>query len=176
MKYFRESDLQKFYDDPFVDQNESEMNGGVDNHIVQSQPLKSRGVYEYKDSPGKYQKSHSDLSSVRSPSSLGMTHTTKLGSQSSLKSAISMKESPSLPAVKEIPPEKKEKYQEREVDVRSDKSEVTDKSSIFSSTTTNNSSKHDFLTSSPVPRARTPRSTKSSRTILDAGGVPQTEV
>lgn len=160
-----------------MDQNESEMNGGLDNHIVQSQPLKSRGMYQYKDLPGKHPKSQSDLSSVRSPSSLGMTHTTKLGSQSSLKSAISLKESPSFPAVKEIPEEKKEKYQEREVDVRSDKSEFTDKGSVFSSTTTNNSSaRHDFLTSSPVPRARTPRSTKSSRTIVDAGGVPQTEV
>lgn len=158
------------------------MNGGVDNHIVQSQPLRSRGVYEYKDSPAgtKFPKSNSDLNSIRSPSSLGLTQTTKVGgSQSSLKSAISLKESPSFPTTKEIPYEKKEKYNEREVDVKSDKSELTDKGSILSSTTTNTSSKssrRDFLTSSPVPRPRTAQSNKSSRTVLDAGGIPQTEV
>lgn len=149
------------------------MNGGVDNHIVQSQPLRSN-MYEYKDAPAKYQKSHSDLNSMRSPSSLGNTQTTKVGSQSSLKSAISLKESPSFPSAKEVP-YKKEKFSEREIDVKSDKSELTDKGSILSSTTTT-SSKRDFLTSSPVARPRTPRSTKSSRTILDAGGIPQTEV
>lgn len=155
------------------------MNGGLDNHhMVQSQPLRSRdNIYEYKDSPGKFKKSQSDMNSVRSPSSLGNnTLTTKVGSQSSLKSGISLKESPSNPTSKEIPYEKKEKYSEREVDVRSDRSEYTDKGSILSSSNTNTSSKMDFLTSSPVPRARTPKSTKSSRTILDAGGIPQTEV
>jgi hypothetical protein len=167
---FRESDLQKFYDEPFADGPESEMNGGLDNHTIQSQPLRSRdNIYEYKDSPAKFPKSHSD--SVRSPSSLGMTQTTKVGgSQSSLKSAISLKESPSYP--KEIV---KEKFNEREIDVKSDKSELTEKGSIVSSSTTQ-SSRRDFLTSSPVARPRTPRSTKSSRTILDSGGIPQTEV
>lgn len=159
-----------------MDAAESEMNGGVDNHVVQSQPLKSRSnIYEFKDSPVKLQKSHSDFNSVRSPSSLGMTQTTKVGSQSSLKSAISLKESPSFSSAKEAPYEKKQKYAEREIDVKSDRSEITDKGSIISSTTTQ-SSKRDFLTSSPVPRPRTPKSTKSSRTILDAGGIPQTEV
>jgi hypothetical protein len=172
----RESDLQKFYDDPFVDPPESEING-LDNHLVQSQPLRSRdNLYEYKDSPGKFKKSQSDLNSMRSPSSLGTTQMTKVsGSQSSLKSAISMKESPSFPNSKEIP-YKKEKFSEREIDVKSDRSELTEKGSIVSSTTTNTSSKRDFLTSSPVARPRTPRSTKSSRTVLDAGGIPQTEV
>ena len=172
-KFTRESDLQKFYDDPFVDPPESEMNGGLDNHIVQSQPLRSRdNIYEYKDSPAKFPKSHSDMNSIRSPSSLGTTQTTKVGgSQSSLKSAISLKESAST---KELPYAKKEKFSEREIDVKSDRSEFTDKGSILSSTTS--SSKRDFLTSSPVPRPRTPKSTKSSRTVLDAGGIPQTEV
>lgn len=172
---FRESDSQKFYDD-YTDPPESEMNGGVDNHIVQSQPLKSRNMYEYKDSPAKFPKSHSDLNSVRSPSSLATTQTTKVGSQSSLKSAISLKESPSFPTTKEIPFQKMEKYSEREIDVKSESSELTAKDSFMSSTTTNSSSKRDFLTSSPVARPRTPKSTKSSRTILDAGGIPQTEV
>lgn len=173
---YRESDLQKFYDDPFVDQPESEMNGGLDNRFVQSQPLRSRdNLYEYKDSPGKFPKSQSDVNSVRSPSSLGTTQMTKVsGSQSSLKSAISLKESPSFPSAKEIP-RKKDKFSEREIDVKSDRSEFTEKGSVVSSSTTA-SSKRDFLTSSPVSRSRTPRNTKASRTVLDSGGIPQTEV
>lgn len=161
-----------------MDPPESEMNGGLDNRLVQSQPLRSRdNLYEYKDSPGRFQKSHSDAHSVRSPSSVGTTMMTKVsGSQSSLKSAISLKESPSFPSAKEIP-YKKEKFSERDIDVKSDKSDVkSDKGSILSSTATTASSKRDFLTSSPVARPRTPRSTKTSRTVLDAGGIPQTEV
>jgi hypothetical protein len=152
------------------------MNGGIDNHITQSQPLRSRdNIYEYKDSPAKYPKSQSDLNSVRSPSSLGMTQMTKVsGSQSSLRSAISLKEPPmaTSKAGKEVPV--KEKYQEREIDVKSDKSEPF--STISSSASTNNSSiKKSYQSSSPVPRPRTPKSSMSSRTILD-GGIPQTEV
>lgn len=105
-----------------------------------------------------------------------MTQMTKVSdSQSSLRSAISMKESQST---KDFPTiEKKGKYSEREIDVKSDKSDPTDKSSVISSSTTNTSTaKKDFLTSSPVPQPRQPRNaTKSSRTILD-GGIPQTEV
>jgi hypothetical protein len=170
---FRESD--QFFDEPFA---ESDMNGGVDNNYIQSQPLRSRdNIYEYKDSPVKISKSHSDFNnSVRSPSSMGMTQMTKIsGSQSSLRSAISMKESPSLPTAREIPLEKKERYAEREIDVKSDKSssELTDKGSVLSSSTITNAStaKRDYLTSSPVAR---PRGSKSNRTIID--GVPQTEV
>jgi hypothetical protein len=170
-------DLQKFYDEPFVDPNESELNGGLENHLIQSQPLRSReNIYDYKNSPAKYnpKTAMSDVASIRSPSSLGMTQTTRLGSQSSLKSAISLKESPTKEhkRFKHVPVE-------REIDIKSDKSEkseFTEKGSIISSSNTTNSSKHDFLSSSPVPRSRTPRSTKSSRTILDAGGIPQTEV
>jgi len=162
-----------------VEPTESELNGGVDNHIVQSQPLKTRNnIYEYKDSPAKFPKSHSDMNSIRSPSSLGTTQTTKAGSQSSLKSAISLKESPSFSASKEVP--RAERYAEREIsDVRSEKSDVFDNRSLLSSSTTNASSsggRRDYLTSSPVARPRTPKSTKSSRTILDGSGVPQTEV
>lgn len=161
--------MQKFYDEAFSEPNESEMNGGLENHLIQSsQPLRSReNIYDYKNSPAKYnQKSTaSDVASLRSPSSLAMTQTTKLGSQSSLKSAISLKESP----VKEQ--RKFMKEIEKDIDIKSD---TTEKESIVSSTTA--SSKRDFLTSSPVGRSRTPRSTKSSRTVLDAGGIPQTEV
>lgn len=169
MKIFRESD--RFFDEPFA---ESELNG-IDNHVTQSQPLRSReNIYEYKDSPVK--KSQSDFNSVRSPSSIGMTQVTKVsGSQSSLRSAISLKESPTLP--KEYPTPKKEKFQEREVDVRSDKS---DKASVLSSSTATNSSsvKKDLLNNSPVPHPRSvhkPPSSTSSRTILESG-IPQTEV
>lgn len=170
-------DLQKFYDEPFGDPNESEINGGLENHLIQSQPLRSReNIYDYKNSPAKYnpKTAMSDNASIRSPSSLGMTQTTRLGSQSSLKSAISLKESPTKDhkRLKHVPIE-------REIDFKSDKSEkseFTEKGSIISSSNTTNSSKHEFLSSSPVPRSRTPRSTKSSRTILDAGGIPQTEV
>lgn len=148
----------------------------MDNHIGQSQPLRSRdNIYEYKDLPVK--KSQSDLNSIRSPSSVGMTqmtNTTKVsGSQSSLKSAISMKESSSSKDFRTL--EKKDKYLEREVDVKSDKSEPTDKASVISTSTSSSTIKKDFITSSPVPQARKPRNINSSRTILD-GGIPQTEV
>lgn len=121
-------------------------------------------------------KSQSDFNSVRSPSSLGMTQATQLtkmtGSQSSLRSAISLKESPTISTAKSVPLEKKEKYQEREVDVKSDKSDKM--STISSSTSTNTSSmKKDLLTSSPVPQPRSVH--KTSRTILESG-IPQTEV
>lgn len=102
-----------------------------------------------------------------------MTQMTKVsGSQSSLRSAISLKESPTISTAKGIPIEKKEKYQEREVDVKSDKFDKM--STISSSTSTNTSSmKKDLLTSSPVPHPRSVH--KSSRTILESG-IPQTEV
>lgn len=107
-----------------------------------------------------------------------MTQVTKVsaGSQSSLRSAISLKESPTLH--KEIPVAKKDKYSEREVDVRSDKS---DKASVLSSSTTTNSSsvKKDLLNNSPVPHPRSihhkPPSSNHSRTIVESG-IPQTEV
>lgn len=122
-------------------------------------------------------KSQSDFNSVRSPSSLGMTtQMTKVsGSQSSLRSAISMKESPTT--TREMSMERKEKYVERDIDVKSDKSSViTDKASVVSSTSTSASTAHkDFLTSSPTPYPRSSKHTKASRTILD-NGIPQTEV
>lgn len=129
----------------------------------------------------KSQSDKSEFNSVRSPSSTGwtqMTHMTKVsGSQSSLKSAVSLKESPSFTtSKKEVPLDSKEKYSEREIDVRSDKSDITEKASVLSSTTTNASStRKDLLSSSPVPRPRNPKHSKTSRTILD-GGIPQTEV
>lgn len=103
-----------------------------------------------------------------------MTNTTKVsGSQSSLKSAISLKESASTKDFRTL--DKKDKYSEREIDVKSDKSEPTDKASVISTSTSSSTIKKDYITSSPVPQARNPRNIKSSRTILD-GGIPQTEV
>lgn len=159
--------MQKFYGEPFVDPPESEIGGGHDNHIVQSQPLRSRdNVYEYKDSPAKLPRSQMDLNVARSPSAL--TQTTKVGgSQSSIKSMISLKESPSFPAAKDV--KKSEKEIENKFD--SNRSDVTEKSSIFSSNTA--SSMDDYFRKSPVSR---PRTNKSSHTVLDAGGIPQTEV
>lgn len=103
-----------------------------------------------------------------------MTQVTKVsGSQSSLRSAISLKESPTLSTAKGVPVEKKEKYQEREVDVKSDKSDKM--STISSSASTNASSvKKDLLTNSPVPHPRSVHKA-TSRTILESG-IPQTEV
>jgi hypothetical protein len=171
--------------------DESELNGGVDNHsIIQAQPLRiQNNIYEYRDSPGKYpMKPLTDTSSIRSPSSLGMTQTTKVGgSQSSLRSAISMKEkdtstiSPTSPTPKEAFREPN-KFTEREIDVRSDKS---DNRSLLSSATSSSvpNSKKDFTTSSPLEkRPTTPvgfknkNSVKNSRTHLIDGQIPQTEV
>lgn len=160
------------------------MNGGVDNHIIQSQPLRSQNnIYEYRNSPGKYPKAQTDTSSIRSPSSLGMTQTTKVGgSQSSLRSAISLKETPTLPASSPTPKEayrENLRYAEREIDARSDKS---DNKSLLSSATSS-STKRDFATSSPLEkRPTTPvgfknkNHVKSSRTQLIDGNIPQTEV
>lgn len=175
--FCRESD--RLYDgDIFVD--ELEINGGVDNHVVQSQPLRSHpNIYEYRNSPAKLPKSQTDSSSIRSPSSLGMTQTTKIGgSQSSLRSAISLKETlpASSPTHKEAYRENM-KYAEREIDARSDKS---DNKSLLSTST---STKRDFATSSPLEkRPTTPigyknkNNVKNSRTHLIDGQIPQTEV
>lgn len=90
-----------FYDDDvFINPDGTELpddvQSGVDNaHMVANHhALRSRdNIYEYRDSPSSKtlaSKIHTDTTSIRSPSSLTMTH--KSGSQSSLKSAISLKE------------------------------------------------------------------------------------
>lgn len=62
--------------------------------VANHHALRSRdNIYEYRDSPSSKtlaSKIHTDTTSIRSPSSLAMAH--KSGSQSSLKSAISLKE------------------------------------------------------------------------------------
>lgn len=164
---------------------ESEMNGGVDNHIVQGQPLRSNAnIYEYRDSPSKYPKS--DASSMRSPSSLGMTHTTKVGSQSSLRSAISLKEQKSItPPMSKNSFDKNVKYSERSID---EKYTPSDNKSLLSSGTATSTilsaEKRDFMTSSPIDRRpTTPISYKNKSTAKITksqfsadNSIPQTEV
>ena len=87
-----------------MDNPESERDTVMENNMLQAQPLRgqSGNIYEYRDSPSKYSKMPPDGGggSIRSPSSLGMTQVTGksglTGSQSSLRSAISMKESSSI--------------------------------------------------------------------------------
>ncbi|XP_037958142.1 cholinesterase [Teleopsis dalmanni] len=93
----------RFYDeDVFINPDGTELEHdihqtGVDNsHMVTNHhALRTRdNIYEYRDSPSTKtlaSKAQTDTTSIRSPSSLAMTQ--KSGSQSSLKSAISLKES-----------------------------------------------------------------------------------
>lgn len=85
---------------------------GRDN-ISQIHPLRSReNLYDYRDSPaGKMTKLPFETASLRSPSSLAITHTTKTGSQSSLRSAISLKET--LPIQKQTNFDQSIRYTEK---------------------------------------------------------------
>lgn len=166
----------RFYDgDIFVDAAESEAVIGIENKGAQTHALRTQdNIYEFKDV--KSAKSLQDSISIRSPSSIGITQTTKLGSQSSLHSgAISLKESPTTPTPRDI-----------------------DKNNKFNSVSTNQRGKYDdsrnLLSSygksretfseeisppeikpstTPIPTAR--KSLKSSKTHL-IEGIPQTEV
>lgn len=167
-----ERQADRFYDgDLFIDAAESDVIG-IENKGAQQTLRTPDNIYEYKDAkPLKMQ----DSVSIRSPSSIGITQTTKSGSQSSLHSgAISLKESPVTPTSRDI-----------------------DKSSKFSSVSTHPRGKYDdsrnLLSSydksretftddvpteikpstTPIPTAR--RSLKSSKTQL-VEGIPQTEV
>ncbi|XP_004531688.1 neuroligin-2 isoform X1 [Ceratitis capitata] len=90
-----------FYDDDvFINPDGAELpdevHTGVDNTHMVANPhaMRSRdNIYEYRDSPSSKtlaSKIHTDTTSIRSPSSLAMTQ--KSGSQSSLKSTMSLKE------------------------------------------------------------------------------------
>lgn len=96
--FYRRSD---FYDDDvFINPDGAELpdevHTGVDNTHMVANPhaMRSRdNIYEYRDSPSSKtlaSKIHTDTTSIRSPSSLAMTQ--KSGSQSSLKSTMSLKE------------------------------------------------------------------------------------
>lgn len=168
---------------------ESEINEGVDNNIIQGQPLRlNANIYEYRDSPSKYPKS--DALSIRSPSSLGMTQTTKIGSQSSLRSAISLKEQKSVtpPPSKGNNFDKNLKYSERNVNEKPDRYTPSDNKSLLSSGTATSTimsaENQDFMTSSPIDRRpTTPISYKNKSTAKITrsqfsadNSIPQTEV
>lgn len=175
---------------------------GIENLNHQTNPLRSRdNIYDYRSSPaGKMTKLPIETSSLRSPSSLGVTTTTtnkSTGSQSSLKSAISLKEtSTPVNTHKDI-----NKYTERLVDELSSQQSQDSKPSSKSSYKYDDSKNllgnydkrsREYLTQNsndglgngssgggggrsktPIPASRS--TLKSSRTHL-IEGVPQTEV
>lgn len=165
----------RFYDgDIFIDAGEDRDGIGIENTAAQNHPLRSRdNIYEFKDS--KQSKSLQDTSSVRSPSSLGVT-TTKTGSQSSLRSAgISLKESPTT--LKEsISFDKSHKYSDRSVETNP-KGKYDDSRNLLStydkSREALTASPTENKSTTPVPTAR--KNLKNSRTHL-VEGIPQTEV
>uniref|UniRef100_A0A2M4BC65 Putative gliotactin n=1 Tax=Anopheles marajoara TaxID=58244 RepID=A0A2M4BC65_9DIPT len=190
-----------------MDNPESERDTIMENSMLQGQPLQ-RGqrdnIYEYRDSPSKYSKMQQqppDASSIRSPSSLGMTQITGksgiTGSQSSLRSAISMKESISIsPMPKESNFDRNLKYAEDGIQkngkfpIRTDSknllaSNETSKSQrdLVSGGTTGSSVAASSISGSnrshqptPVPLARGgSKSNNASKTNL-IEGIPQTEV
>lgn len=153
------------------DPAESERDNGIENNVTQVHPIRSHdNIYEYRDSPGK-KKIPTEISSIRSPSSLAMTQASgKSASRDSLKSAISMKES-----TRDVNFDKNSKYSERLVDDPSPKGRY-DSRNLLS---------REFLTSSPIESksSRTTTPVPASRKTLKSAskthlveGVPQTEV
>lgn len=175
---WRNAKLQadRFYDgDIFIDAGESDGVLGIENTVTQTHPLRSRdNIYEFKDT--KPTKSLPDTSSLRSPSSIGITQSTKMGSQSSM-GAISLKESPVTPTPKDLT-DKSSKYSERSI-LTNPKGKYDDSRNLL----THYDKSHEALSTSPiesskssitpVPTAR--KSIKTSRTQL-VEGIPQTEV
>lgn len=152
------------------DPAESERDNGIENNVTQANPIRSHdNIYEYRDSPGK-KKIPTDISSIRSPSSLAMTQTSgKSASRDSLKSAISMKES-----VKDNNFDKNSKYSERLVDdpskLRYDSRNLLSREFLTSSPIEIKSSR----TTTPVPASRKTLKSASKTHLVE--GVPQTEV
>lgn len=116
---------------------------------------------------------------MRSPSSLTMTQTTKTGSQNSLRSAISLKDTAISPTSKDSTTfEKNLKYSERSVDPNPKGSKFDDSKNLLNNydksrealSTTSLDRKQG---STPVPSTR--KSLKTSKTHL-IEGIPQTEV
>lgn len=178
MQINRQAD--RFYDgDIFIDQSEIERDDGIENHIIQN-PSRGENIYQYRDTPsGKQNKSQHDSHSLRSPSSLTMTQTTKTGSQNSLRSAISLKDTAISPTSKESSTfEKNLKYSERSVDTNPKGSKYDDSKNLLN----NYDKSREALGSgsidrkqglTPVPSTR--KSLKASKTHL-IEGIPQTEV
>lgn len=168
--------MDRFYDgDIFIDAGESDVLG-IENKGAQSHPLRTPdNIYEFKDS--KPPKSIQDSTSIRSPSSIGITHTSKLGSQSSI-SAISLKESPVTPLPRDLT-DKSSKFSERSVSTNP-RGKYDDSRNLLNNydksheTFTDESPTSEYKGSTtPIPTAR--KNIKTSKTHL-IEGIPQTEV
>lgn len=134
-------------------------------------------IYEFKDT--KPPKSMQDSTSLRSPSSLGITQTTKTNSQTSLHSgAISLKESPVTPTPRDIT-DKSSKFSDHSISTNPRGRYDNNGRSLLnnynkSRETMSDESPTEYKPSTtPVPTAR--KSIKSSKTHL-IEGIPQTEV
>lgn len=177
----------RFYDgDIFIDAGESDAVLGIENKGAQTlHPVRTPdNIYEFKDvKPPK--SGMVDSTSLRSPSSLGITHTTKTSSQASLQSgAISLKESPVTTLPRDITDKSSSsKLSERSLSThpRGGGGRFDDGRTLLSNyeksreTMTDESSNEiqPKPSTTPIPTAR--KTIKSSRTHL-IEGIPQTEV
>lgn len=174
----------RFYDgDIFIDAGESDAVLGIENKGAQTQhPLRTPdNIYEFKDvKPPK--SGMVDSTSLRSPSSLGITHTTKTSSQASLQSgAISLKESPVTTLPRDITDKSSSsKLSERSLSTHPRSGKYDDGRTLLSNyeksretMTDESSTEIQKPSTTPIPTAR--KTLKSSKTHL-VEGIPQTEV
>lgn len=179
----------RFYDGDVFMPNDLDQDGGLDNHgshVGTLQPLRSESAYDYRDTPNGKTKSQLDSNSIRSPSSMGMTHTTKSGSQSSIKSVGSLKETVSVnPNPKSAQYNKNMKFAEKNLEANESKFDDSrnllgsykDKSKEYLSSTSPVSDVSTDVSKksiTPVPIAR--KTVKSSSKTHLVEGIPQTEV
>lgn len=182
ISFARQAD--RFYDgDIFIDAGESDAVLGIENKGAQTQhPLRTQdNIYEFKDvKPPK--SAMTDTQSLRSPSSLGITHTTKTSSQASLQSAaISLKESPVTTLPRDITDKSSSsKLSERSLSTHPRGGKYDDGRTLLSNyeksretMTDDSSTEIQKPSTTPIPTAR--RTVKSSKTQL-VEGIPQTEV
>lgn len=179
MNIFREAN--RYYDnDIFMLDNPEAEQVSIQNNVVQSQPIKSRdNIYDYRDTPSTKMmvKTPIDSNSVRSPSSIGNNTQTasKFGSQGSIRSAISTKDSTISPVSRDATIEKKTfergidtdstRSGNRYEDTRSLLKREKSKDSIVTSTSS------ERKPTTPVPASRR---NLSKTHLID--GIPQTEV
>lgn len=185
LRFARQAD--RFYDgDIFIDAGESDAVLGIENKGAQTQhPLRTPdNIYEFKDvkSP---KSGIVDSTSLRSPSSMGITHTTKTSSQSSLQSgAISLKESPVTTLPRDITDKSSSsKLSERSLSTHprgGGGGKYDDGRTLLSNyeksretMTDESSTEIQKPSTTPIPTAR--KTVKSSKTHL-IEGIPQTEV
>ena len=171
-----------------MDAGESDAVLGIENKGAQPahHPLRTPdNIYEFKDvkSP---KSGMIDSTSLRSPSSLGITHTTKTSSQTSLQSgAISLKESPVTTLPRDNSTMEKSsssKLSERSLSThpRGGGGKYDDGRTLLSkyeksreTMTDDSSTEIQKPSTTPIPTAR--KTIKSSKTHL-VEGIPQTEV